>query len=182
MAASAKRLPRFRTDRLTRSLAGGNASPEALLTVAAPGKGGNRLIAVNAAAERAGLRPGMLLTDATAIAPELRAEPQNAGSEAAHLRHLALWCRRYTPWVAPEPPDGLRLDITGAAHLIGGEAALLRDLRARFRHAGFACRAAAATTQAAAWAMALRAPGVVHHPGGRGASAPVTAAGSRARN
>ena len=106
----------------------------------------------------AGLRPGMLLTDATAIAPELRASPQNVHDENAHLRRLAMWCRRYTPWVAPDPPDGLRLDITGCAHLCGGEADLLRDIRGRFARAGFNCRAAIASTPGTAWAMARYAP------------------------
>jgi protein ImuB len=135
--------------------------PDAPLAVAAAGKGGNRLVAVNAAAERFGLSAGMLLTDATAIAPDLRAVAQDVAAESAQLRRLALWCRRYTPWVAPEPPDGLRLDITGAAHLMGGEAALLRDLRQRFTHAGFACRAAAASTPAGAWAMARHGGGAL---------------------
>ena len=174
-------LPRFLTDRLTRVAAGADAplrafsastelenssqplsgraslqkaNSDGLLAVIAPGKGGNRLVAVNEAAERAGLRQGMLLTDAMAIAPDLRTASQDAPGEAAHLRRMALWCRRYTPWVAPDGPDGLRLDITGAAQLFGGEAALLRDLRGRFERAGFACRAAIASTPAAAWGMA----------------------------
>jgi protein ImuB len=125
-----------------------------MLVVTAPGKGGNRLVAVNVAAEAAGLRSGMLLTEATAIAPELRAVPQNAPEEAGHLQCLALWCRRYTPWVATNGDDGLRLDMTGAAHLFGGEAAILRDIRRRFQASGFICRAAIASTPAAARAMA----------------------------
>ena len=135
-----------------------NAPPETLFAVTTSGKGGNRLVGVNAHAEQAGLRPGMLLTDATAIAPELRASPQNARDENAHLRRLAMWCRRYTPWAAPDPPDGLRLDITGCAHLFGGEADLLRDIRKRFAKAGFNCRAAIASTPGAAWGMARYAP------------------------
>jgi protein ImuB len=151
-------LPRFLTDRLSRTLAPMSARRETLLAVTASGKGGNRLIAVNEDAQAAGLRPGMLLTDATAIAPELRASVQNAREEDAHLRRLALWCRRYTPWAEPDVPDGIRLDISGCAHLFGGEAELLRDLRRRFAQAGFACRAAIASTPGAAWGMARFAP------------------------
>ena len=124
----------------------------------APGKGGNRLIAVNAQAEAAGLKPGMLLTDATAIAPEVKAASHNARDEAAHLRRLALWCRRYSPWAAPDAPNGVWLDITRGAHLFGGEATLLRDIRKRFQGAGFACRAAIASTHATAWGMTRYAP------------------------
>ena len=41
---------------------------------------------------------------------------------------IADWADRYTPLVGRNAPDGLMLDITGAAHLLGGEAALQADL------------------------------------------------------
>jgi protein ImuB len=145
-------LPQLATDRLERKHDA--ARPPEPLVVSAPGKGGNRLVAVNAAAERLGLREGMLLTDATAIAPCLKAVPQDRPAQAALLNRLALWCRRYTPHSGTDGADGLWLDVTGAAHLVGGEAALLRDLAERFRRAGFTVRAAIASTQAAAWGMA----------------------------
>lgn len=125
-----------------------------MLAVIAPGKGGNRIVAVSPAAEAAGVKPGLLLTDAAAILPALCAAVQNARAEGAELRRLALWCRRYAPWTAPDSPDSLRLDVTGAAHLCGGESVLLRDIRKRFARAGYACRAAIASTPAAAWGLA----------------------------
>src|SRR3954471_6559136 len=39
--------------------------------------------------------------------------------------------RRYSPVIALDLPDGLLIDVTGAAHLHGGEAKLLRDLLLR---------------------------------------------------
>ncbi|MEA2782518.1 MAG: protein ImuB, partial [Rhodospirillaceae bacterium] len=56
--------------------------------------------------------------------------------------------------------NGLWLDITGCAHLFGGEAALLADLRHRLRGLGCHMRAAAADSTGAAWAAArfLAAP------------------------
>ena len=39
---------------------------------------------------------------------------------------IADWCDRFTPLVALDPPHGLFLDITGCAHLFGGERALLQ--------------------------------------------------------
>ena len=44
-----------------------------------------------------------------------------------HSNDIADWCDRFTPLVAFDPPHGLFLDITGCAHLFGGEAALLQD-------------------------------------------------------
>ena len=55
---------------------------------------------------------------------------------AALLEAVADWCDRYTPLVGLDPPDGLMLDITGCAHLFGGEAALGARHRAAARRAG----------------------------------------------
>ena len=65
---------------------------------------------------------------------------------------------RYTPIVAPwdeaSGADGLFLDITGCAHLFGGEERLLADLDRRLRAFGLVPRLAIADTAGAAWAVA----------------------------
>lgn len=66
------------------------------------------------------------------------------------LAALALWCQAFTPLTAPDPPDGVMLDITGCAHLFGGEAGLIARLAARLPSA----RMAIADTAAAAWGLA----------------------------
>jgi protein ImuB len=149
-------LPRFQTDRLKAKHDGVTRSE--FLGVSVAGKGGNRLVAVNEAAARIGLRAGQLLTDAMAIEPSLVAVPQDKAAEAAELKRLALWCRRYAPWVAVDGADGIRLDVTGSAHLFGGEDALLANVLRCLEQGGFAVRAAIASTHAAAWAMARFAP------------------------
>ena len=70
------------------------------------------------------------------------------------LNSLALWCLRYAPLVAPDPPDGLWIDITGCAHLFGGEEALCADLLDRLKRRGFAARLGLADTPGAAHALA----------------------------
>lgn len=127
---------------------------DAPFAIIAPGKGGNRLIAIDAIASRIGLREGMLLTDATAIEPSLKVSKQDAPGEASDLKRLAMGCRRYSPWTGTDAPEGFWIDITGTAHLFGGEAALLADLKERLQRHGFCCQAAAASTHAAAWGMA----------------------------
>ena len=117
--------------------------------------GSRRLLAaVDSAATAAGLRPGQALADAQAIAPGLLLRPAMPERDAEALEALALWGQRYTPLVAADPPDGLLLDITGCAHLLGGEQALLRDVLARLRHAGIAARGAVAGVAATAAALA----------------------------
>lgn len=52
----------------------------------------------------------------------------DACDHVAKADRLALWAlKRYAPIVAADPPDGLVIDVSGAAHLHGGEAAILDD-------------------------------------------------------
>jgi len=127
----------------------------------AAGRGGLCIVAADQGARAGGIRPGLPLADAHAVLPELRALPADAVAEARTLDGLAAWCGRYTPWTAVESradplpgAGGLWLDVTGCAHLCGGEAALLRDVVRRLEGLGFAARAAVADTPGAAWAVA----------------------------
>ncbi len=91
--------------------------------------------------------------------PGLWVEPADPAADRAALERLAAWAlRRYSPLVALDPPDGLLIDITGAAHLFGGEAALLHDLYARLAAARICARAGLADTIGAAHALARFAP------------------------
>ena len=82
---------------------------------------------MNDAAAALGLSAGMPLADARAMYPSLAVLDADADADCALLEAIADWCDRYTPLVGLDPPDGLMLDITGCAHLFGGEAALCRD-------------------------------------------------------
>ena len=70
------------------------------------------------------------------------------------LDRLAQGCGRYTPLVALDSPDGLILDIGGAAHLFGGEAGLAADVEARMAGLAMTLRHALADTADAAHALA----------------------------
>ena len=70
-----------------------------------------------------------------------------------------------TPLVALDAPYGLYLDITGAAHLFGGEAAMLAAVTGAIARQGFTVRGAIAGTSLAAHALARYAPGVIVPPG-----------------
>ncbi|MFC7543856.1 Y-family DNA polymerase [Siccirubricoccus deserti] len=135
-------LPSLATDRIRRAEPGLPRS----LPLATWEPFGNRrvLTAVDSAAADVGLRPGQALADAQAIAPDLLLRPADPAGDARALHALALWARRYTPLTAADPPDGLLLDITGCAHLLGGEAALLRDALVRLRQVGITTRGAVA--------------------------------------
>lgn len=100
----------------------------------------------------------MLLADARALYPQLAAVTADPAGDLAALEKLALWAQRWGPWSALDPPDGVLVDITGAAHLLGGEERLLADVTAALAQRGFAARAALAPTAGAAWALAHYGP------------------------
>jgi protein ImuB len=143
------------TDRIARR----SASPADLVATFRSENGRLVIAAVNAAATAAGLNPGLPLADARALEPGVQAIAEDAAADRRQLEDLADWCGRYTPWTAPEPEiaagaAGIWLDMTGAAHLFGGEPALVADLVRRMRGFGFAASAALASTPGAAWALA----------------------------
>jgi protein ImuB len=112
------------------------------------------LAAVNDAAARLGLTTGMALADARAMYPALTVADAEPEADRRLLETIADWCDRYTPLIGLDPPDGLILDITGCAHLFGGEAAFGRDIVRRLGQQGLAARAAIADTAGCAWAVA----------------------------
>src|SRR5262245_4666125 len=120
-----RRLPTDRLTRLTPELGG---RP---FVVTATVKSARRIAALNDEAAKLGLRAGMALADARAMYPSLAAVDANDAEDARLLEAIADWCDRYTPLVGLDPPDGLFLDITGCAHLFGGEGALCHDLTQR---------------------------------------------------
>ena len=96
----------------------------------------------------------MSLADARALHPALGVRRADPVGDAADLNALAAWCGRWSPWTAPEGTDGIWLDITGCAHLRGGEAALVAEVADRLQAQGIAARAAIGDTAGAAWAVA----------------------------
>ena len=126
------------------------------------------MLAADAAAQRAGLRLGMPVTKAQALVPGLIVNTANPAADAEALDRLALWALRlYAPIVAADPPDGLVIDTTGAAHLHGGEDAMVTAMIARLAAAGLDACAALADGWAAAYAFARYAarPVLVVPPG-----------------
>lgn len=116
------------------------------------------------------LKRGMGIADARAMYPSveiIEAEPE---ADRKLLESLADWCDRYTPLVALDGSDGLFLDITGCAHLFGGEEPMLDELLSRLFQQGFNARGGLASTPGAAWAAARFLTSGVMAPGDEEAS------------
>jgi protein ImuB len=159
------------------------ASEPPFATVIATG-GRQLLAAVNPAAATKGLASGMPLADALSFLPGLQTRPVELAEDAAALRRLAEWCGRYSPWTAPDEGDGVKIEITGSAHLWGGESALAVDLSRRLARQGITHRLAIADTLGATWAVARFAAGegepkIVASGGTRGALEPLPVAALR---
>ena len=117
----------------------------------------------NAAARAAGAVPGQALTDARALVPGLRSTGVDEAQIEQNWHRVAHWLTRYTPLVALDPASppmalggtaGFLLDVSGCAHLFGGEAGLLADLAQRLSAWGLPARLAMADTPLAAWGLA----------------------------
>jgi len=129
----------------------GGAAPPAEAPLVLTGREGRRrvVLALDAAAQRAGLRVGMPAAKAQALRD---AEP---AADAEALDRLALWAlQRYAPVAAADAPDGLVIDTTGTAHLHGGEDALVKGMVDQLAASGVAARAAIADSWGAAHAFA----------------------------
>lgn len=113
-----------------------------------------RIEALDPAARALGLTCGMMLATARAQVPELKAADADPDADAAALKTIAELCRRYTPSLAVDAPDGVHLNITGCEPLFGGESALARDLTRRLARLGFSARCGVADTPGLAWALA----------------------------
>ncbi len=118
---------------------------------------GNRILlgAISPGARAIGLVPGMTLTHARALVPELEVSEAQPERDAALLERLALWAaRRWTPRAAVSGADGLWLDLAGVTHLFGGEERMCRRILAFCARLGLTARIAVAATPGAAHALA----------------------------
>jgi protein ImuB len=147
-------LPNLAIDRWAKS---GDYAPDAPVVLTVEGTHGLVIHAVTKAAAERGARADDRLTDARALDPALVAVPADPEGDAALVKRVARWAGRWSPLVEVDG-DGLRLDVTGVAHLFGGEQALVRDIRRRFVQIGLTIRLAIAPTAAAAWALSHFGP------------------------
>ena len=148
--------PRLAAERLLRAEPGLAEAPLAVIR-----ETGNirEVAALSAAAEAQGAARGQPLSEAVTLCPGLITRPADPAGEAAFLSALRRWAGKFSPWVAEDAPEGLMVDLTGCAHLFGGEEALFRTALADCADLGLSVRAGIADTAGAAWALARYAGG-----------------------
>ena len=133
-------VPALAIERWAKSAA---SAPDAPVILTVEGTHGPIIHAVTRAAAERGARPGARVPDAKALDPELVTMPADPEGDAALVQMLARWAGRWSPLVEVDPStrlgtggEGLRLDVTGVAHLFGGERGLVRDMRRCFAKVG----------------------------------------------
>jgi len=115
----------------------------------------NVLAAVSPKARALGLAPGTPLTKARIVVPGLDVRAADLAGDAAWLARLGLFAaRRWTPRAAISDPNGLWLDLSGVAHLFGGEKRMCERILAFVNRLGFSARIAVAGTAGSAHALA----------------------------
>lgn len=115
---------------LSLSVAGKAFAPEQELPASEP------LAAVNREAERFGVRAQQTIAQASALVSQLIVTKVKRIEVERSLGGLAEVALGYGAIVALSAPDTVWVDITGSAHLFGGEEALAQDLAERVRELG----------------------------------------------
>ncbi len=144
-------MPRLPVNRFGRT---GLPVDDCLFAVTAEDKNAVRLVSLNKHARRVGLYVGMTLATARAAAPQLITVAQEPMRDEAFLKALQRWCVKFTPWSACEGKDCLLLNVTGCAHLFGGEAAMAKAILQELKDMQIEARIGVADTKGAARAAA----------------------------
>jgi protein ImuB len=122
----------------------------------------DQVVHADALASSLGLRAGLKLSAALALANQLTVHRRQPAAEAALLASLAAWAQQFTPTVALAPPATLLLEVGGCLRYFGGLSSLLEQVRAGLAELGHAVRMGCAPTPLAAqWAAWLGLPPVM---------------------
>lgn len=152
---------------LSLSIGGKSLAPTEELPASEP------LAAVNREAERFGVRARQTIAEASALVSQLVVVKVKQAEVEKALGGLAEVALGYGATVALAAPDTVWVDITGSAHLFGGEEALAQDLAERVRELGHRAKVAVSIgpTLARAFACWAAPP---HRKDGSGSAVIVT--------
>lgn len=143
--------PRLGADRVLRKTPQLHGEPLAIVDTV-----GNAQVisSVSACAQSIGVHVGQPVRDAHAMCERLVTRHRNPLAEAQFLSVLRRWAGKFSPWVAEEGTAGLVVDLTGCAHLFGGEAQLMQVVQDDCADMGLSVQMGLADTRGAAWALA----------------------------
>lgn len=132
--------------------------PPADVASAEPLRATARLDAVSVAARRLGVRAGQSIAEASALCAGFDVHRIAPATVEAALSSVAEVALAFGATVALSLPDTVWVDVSGSAHLFGGEATLGEELANRVRALGHVVRVAVAEGPVLAQAFARWAP------------------------
>jgi protein ImuB len=115
----------------------------------------HRVFACDRKALARGVRAGMAVSAALALAPGLRVVRRDPAAETEALLGVAGWAAQFTPGVALEFPDAVLLDAAGSLKLFGGLSPLIGRLRRDLADMGWSARLAGTPTPRGAFWLAF---------------------------
>ncbi|MGX9355643.1 Y-family DNA polymerase [Roseobacteraceae bacterium S113] len=142
--------PRLGAERLLRQMRQQTDGDGLALAIVESIGNAERLSSLSPAASAAGLSRGLSLRDACAVCPTLETRRRNPHAEAQFLTVLARWANQFSPWVTRDGDDGLLMDVTGCAHLFGGEPGMTAQIAASAQRLGLSLRLGLADTRGGA--------------------------------
>jgi protein ImuB len=120
-----------------------------LAVASSPGSSAT-LVACNRAARARGVRGGMTIAAAWALASDLKIAVRDEIAERAALERVAAWSFQFTPTASISAPAEVLLEVEGSLKLFGGLGPLRRSIEQGLAELGYgACVACAPTPLAA---------------------------------
>lgn len=139
--------PRLALDLATRD----TTADEPALAITHEVRGRPVIVDHTTAAERLGVRNGMAVAAALAVAGNLVLRPRDPAAENHSLQRLAAWAYQYSSQVSMTPPSAmLCLEVGSSRRLFGRPAALRQRLAGELHSLGYRARTGTAPTPAAA--------------------------------
>lgn len=112
------------------------------------------VLSCNHAATTAGIRPGMAVSAAYALAHQLNLRIRNPDKEAKALAGIACWATQFTPTLSLASPNEILMEISGCLRLFGGLRRLSGRIRAGLAELGYRAIVVVAPTPGAALLLA----------------------------
>ena len=95
------------------------------------------VLSCNEAAEKAGIKPGMLVSAAHALTSQLHIRTRDPAKEAKALAGIAAWATQFTPTISLASPNEILIEISGCLRLFGGVRRLSGRIRAGLAQLGY---------------------------------------------
>ena len=120
------------------------------LAIASSSGNGALLVACDRKAQARGVRCGMTIAAAWALASDLKIVVRDAIAERAALERVAAWAFQFTPTVSLSAPADVLLEVAGSLKLFGGSGRLRQRVEQGLTQLGYGASVACAPTPLAA--------------------------------